>query len=82
MAYIQKGSCGSFFLTERRSVLFTNPYGPGREAPCSGIYRCICHREILCHAGKNLPWCDEHDIATPISWRLVVSIEEIPDTVM
>jgi hypothetical protein len=79
MAYIKKGSCKPPILNERRSILFDRSYKPGRQVTCSGIYRCICNREILCHANEKFPFCDDHGFPE-VAWMLIVSIDDIPDT--
>jgi hypothetical protein len=81
MAYIQKGSCNTPDLIERRSTLFSRPYIPSHEAPCEGIYRCICGHEIIYPASEELPLCDDHTLPVPMAWRLVVSINDIPEDI-
>lgn len=81
MAYIKKDSCKPPILIERRSSIFGRPYLPGQEAPCRGIYRCICGYEILHQANKELPLCDDHSFSFPVAWKLIVSIDDIPEII-
>ena len=83
MAFIKKGTCNSAILIERRSKVFDYPYNPEQEVLYSGIYRCVCGLEILHPAKKKLPPYDPphhiHDF--DIIWKLVVSIDEVPNTI-
>jgi hypothetical protein len=81
MAYIQKGSCNPPILIERRSSLFSRPYLPDQEAPCEGIYRCICGHEILCQVNETLPLCEDHTLPVTNAWKLIVSINDIPEEI-
>jgi len=55
---------------------WTSCYGPGKDVPVSGIYKCRhCKREVTCNNGDKFPPQNHHQHPTAlgeISWRLIV----------
>lgn len=55
---------------------WTSKYGPGKEVPVSGIYRCTgCKKEITSNKGDSFPPQNHHQHTTMqgvIQWKLNV----------